>query len=424
MSEVDRKKGAEIIPFPGTHKADSTALSGKVAQLRAAASGGEKIAMILSDPEGMQLAKSLEPQELYWLIKEQGDADADTLILFSTADQFCFLLDVEIWEGSTYSRKKGLEWLTHLLDAGEERVLEQLTRMDFELLLLVCMKELFVGGGIGDMLSDEERTVEWDHTFDSIFYLSYRDEQSGPLLIRFLDIIYRHNQELYLRLMEGIKCEIESEQEELCYRFRSGRLADLGFPEREHALEIYRPLDPDTFVPESGKVLATVEFGGYLPAIPVEGDSLLLRALNLVDSEELNAELLCLVNSALAAEENGFAESDSMQFAVQRVYGYLNIALEHICGQDEGAAARLLDMEYLKRLFQLGFGIVLRLRSRAVRLDYDGNDHAVNRALLGFRNFRPRFYRGLDTDHVDAYREFRSLDDVLLVDALLNELES
>lgn len=241
---------------------------------------------------------------------------------------------------------------------------------------------------------------------------------------RFLDIIFRHDQELYLSLMEGIKNEIESEQEELSYQFRSGRLADLGFPEREHALEIYRPLDPDTFVPESGKDLAVVDFGGNLPVLPVDGESLLRRAINLVDSDQLNAELLCLVNSALVAEDNGFTDSDSMHFAVERVYGYLNIALEHFCGQDERAAARLLEIEYLKRLFQLGFGIVLRLRSRAMRLDYDGNDHATNRALLGFRNFRPRFYRGLDIDRVDGYREFRSLEDVRLVDALLNELES
>lgn len=423
MSEVDRKKGAEIIPFPGTHKAGSTALSEKIDQLRAIGNR-EKIAMILSDPEGMKLVRSLGSQELYWLIKDQGEADTDTLIQFSSPEQFCFFLDAELWEGSTYSRKKGLEWIAHLLDAGEDRVLEQLPRMDFELLLLICAKELFVGGGIGDMLSDEERTADWDHSFDSIFYLSYRDEKSGPLMNRFLDIIFRHDQELYLSLMEGIKNEIESEQEELSYQFRSGRLADLGFPEREHALEIYRPLDPDTFVPESGKDLAVVDFGGNLPVLPVDGESLLRRAINLVDSDQLNAELLCLVNSALVAEDNGFTDSDSMHFAVERVYGYLNIALEHFCGQDERAAARLLEIEYLKRLFQLGFGIVLRLRSRAMRLDYDGNDHATNRALLGFRNFRPRFYRGLDIDRVDGYREFRSLEDVRLVDALLNELES
>ncbi|HOP40501.1 MAG TPA: DUF6178 family protein [Geobacteraceae bacterium] len=398
-------------------------MSEKIAHLRAAAGNSEKIAMILSEPEGVQIVRSLESQEIYWLIKEQGEADAVTFIRFSSPEQFRFFLDAELWKGSTYSRGKGLEWIAHLLKAGEERVLEQLPRIDFELLVLICKKELVVGGGIGDMLSDEERAADWDHTFDNIFYLGYRDEKSGPLMNRFLDIVFRHDQALYLSLMEGIKNEIESEQEELCYRFRSGRLADLGFPERDHALEIYQPLDPDAFVPDSNKDPVVVDFGAYLPVPVLEGNSLLWRAMNLAGSGELHAELLCLVNSALVAEDDGFADSDSMQSAMQRVYGYLNIALEHLCEGDEKKAARMLETEYLKRLFQLAFGIVSRLRSRAMRLAYEGSDHAINRALLGFRNFRPRFYRGLDPDHVDGYREFSSLDDVRAVEALLCELE-
>ncbi len=422
MSDSKKNKGAEIIPFSRSNKTGAVSLVAKIAHLRELGTKA-RIEMILSDPEGKDLARSLEPQELYWLVKEFGEEDATALIMFSSPEQYDFFLDVELWEDLVCSREKSLEWIGYLLAAGEERVVEQITRMDFELLLLICAKELIVGGGIGDMLSDEERRVEWDRTFDNMFYITFRDDKHGPLMDRFLDIIFRNEHDLYLRLMQTTRGEIESELEDLCYRFRSGRLADMGFPEREHALEIYRYLDPEAFVPERGKDPIVVDLEGHLPVPFLAGDSLFQRAMSIASSEGLHVELLCLINTALVAEEKPFADHGVMESVLQRVYGYLAISLEYLSGGDEQEAARILDTEYLKRLFQLGFAIVARLRTRAERVDSAGADHATNRALLGFRNKCPRFYRGLDPDHVDGYREFTGMVDVQAVDALLRELE-
>ncbi len=422
MSDSENNKRADVIPFPDVNKAGSLTLSAKVAKLRAAGIK-ERIEMILSDPEGKKLARSLEPQELYWLVKEMGDEDALPLIALSSPEQCSFFFDVELWNGCTYSREKAMEWIDHLLAAGEEFFVEQLYHLDFELLLLICRKELFVGGGVGDLIAENETRAEWDHTFDDMFFITFRDEKQGPLMGRFLDSIYHHDHSLYLRLMEGTKNEIDSEQEELCYRFRSGRLADLGFPEWEHALEIYRYVTPEDFVPQVSKDPVVVDFEAHLPVPFSAGDSLFQRAMNSADSEGLNEELYCLINSALVAEDKSFSDLDTMDSVLQRVYGYLAIALEHLSGGDEQEAVRILETEYLKRLFQLGFGIISQLRIRAERITIEGAEHATNRALLGFRKKYPRYYRGLDPDHVDGYREFKSLNDVQTVDAFLQKIE-
>lgn len=421
MSDTGDKKGAEIIPFSRSSKTGSLSLAAKIAHLRELGTK-DRAELILSDPEGKSLARSLEPQELYWLVKEFGEEDAAAFVTFSSPDQYDFFLDVELWDGLTYSRDKALEWIGYLMAAGEERVVEQVTRMDFELLLLICAKELIVGGGIGDMLSDEERRAEWDRTFDNMFYITFRDEKQGPLLGRFIDIIFRNEHDLYLRLMQATRSEVESELEDLCFQFRSGRLADMGFPEREHALEIYRYQDPEAFVAEDGKEPVVVDVEGHLPAPFPAGDSFFQRAMSAAASEGLSVELFCLVNTALVAEEKPFADHDVMASVLQRVYGYLAIALEHLSGGDEQKAASILKAEYLKRLFQLGFAIVSRLRLRAEQVNAAGLDHATNRALLGFRRKCPHFYRGLDPDRVDGYREFRNMADVQAVDALLGEL--
>ncbi|MGA7826939.1 MAG: DUF6178 family protein [Geobacteraceae bacterium] len=424
MSENENSKGAAVIPFPQVNKAGALTLSAKITQLRAAGNR-EKVEMILSDPEGKKLARSLEPQELYWLVKEFGDTDdALSLIALASPEQCCFFLDVELWDGCTYSRDKAMEWVGYLLEAGEDFLVEQLYHLDFELLLLICRKELYVGGGVGDVISDDESRAEWDHTFDDMFYITFRDENHGPLMGRFIDNIFRHDNSLYRRLMEGVKNEIDSEQEELCYRFRSGRLADLGFPEWEHAMEIYHYVTPEDFVSQESKDPVIVDFDVLLPAPSSLGDSLFQRAMqSAADSEGLKAELYCLINSALVAEDKSFSDLDTMESVLQRVYGYLAIALEHLSGGDETDAIRILQNEYLKRLFQLGFGFVSRLRIRAEGISLEGAEHATNRALLGFRRKYPRYYRGLDSDHADGYREFRCLEDIKTVDAFLQKLE-
>jgi len=421
MSDTGITKGAAIIPFPDSNKAGSLTLSAKIAKLRAAGTK-DRIEMILSDPEGKKLARALEPQELYWLVKELGNEGVVPLIALSSPEQCGFFLDVELWNGCTYSREKAMEWVGNLLEAGEEFFVEQLYHMDFELLLLICRKELFVGGGVGDVISDDECRAEWDHTFDDMFFITFRDEKQGPLMGRFIDSIYRHDHGLYLRLMEATKNEIDSEQEELCYRFRSGRLADMGFPEWEHALEIYQYVVPEDFVLQDSKDPVIIDFDALLPVPFFAGDSLFQRAMNSAASDGLNAELFCLINSALVADDKSFSDLDSMESVLQRVYGYLAIALEHLSGGDEKEATRILEVEYLKRLFQLGFGIISQLRIRAERVTTEGVEHATNRALLGFRRKYPRFYRGLDPDHVDGYREFKSLGDVQAADGLLRNL--
>lgn len=427
MSAEGKKKKATVIPLRQRHE-QVAGESGKLPVAAGIESLREKTAreraeIILADKDGKELAGALQPMDLYLLIKEMGKEDAMQLIEFSTPEQFRFCLDMELWEKWSFSGKTAVEWLASLMEAGEERVMEQLSRLDFELLLLICKKELAVGGGIGDQLSDEERITEWDHTFDDIFYITFRDREHEQLMGRFLDVIFRNDHALYLGLMEGVKNEIESELEELAYRFRSGRLADLGFPELEEALSIFNYLDPETFIPGGDKQSFPVDAETHLPVPLPQGDSLFRRALALAGSERVYEEFNFLVNAAMVAEQASFADRETMETVLGRVCGWLNIALEHLSYGDVEKAARILNGEYLKRLFQLGYSILFRIRKRALRLAPETANHATNRALLGFRRKNPRFYRGLDPDHIDGYREFKDMNDVRAADAFIRRLE-
>lgn len=377
--------------------------------------------LILADPQAQKLTRAFQPQELYWMVKGIGVTDALELLELSSPEQYAFFLDMELWDKWSFSQIKALEWLGYLAEASEARVLEQLSHIDIELLILIFMKEVTVGGGIGELATDDERLTDWDHTFDNIYFISFKSPQHYRLIGALLDIIFRNANSLYIALMEGIRNEPETELEELCYQFRSGRLADLGFPELEEAISIYAMVDPAPFVPGKEKKLAQVGGEVSLPVLNLTEDSLLTRALARAGTEELRLELNYLINTALVAEETPFATGDEMQAVFQRVYGCLNIALEYLSGDSVEKAAGVLTGEFLKRLFQLGNSIISGLKRKAAKLSSD--NYAINKALRGLTAKRPVYYRGLDPDGIDGYREFREMEDVRKVEEFLRTLE-
>lgn len=394
--------------------------SEKLLHLRAVPAG-DKLTLILADPEGRRLARAMQPQELYWTIKETGESDALLLISYASPQQLGFILDMELWEKWDLSQQKALEWLGYLMEGDEARLREILPELDVELLLLILMDEVIVGGGIGELSSDDERTGEWDHSFDNMFVLRFKNPRNSELIGRFLDIIFRNDHHLYLILMEGVRNEIKSELTETAYKFRSDRLADLGFPELMDALSIYALVEPGQFFLSSGKELAPAMGEAGLPAI-IAGDSLLKRVLAKRGTGDLYLELDYLLNNALVAEGVAFSDIEAMQLVFQRVYGYLNIALEFLSDGDKAKASTLIANEYLKRLFSLGYSIVYKLRNRAEKLATSKLNYAAGKAFNGIMAKRPRFYRGLDPDTIDGYREFKDMADVKTMEEFLDSL--
>jgi len=381
----------------------------------------ERLEMILEDHDDKKLTWAMQPQEVYWLFKEVGGEDAMELLTLTNPVQFLFILDMELWRGWSFMEDKAVEYLGYLIKGGEEHFLQLLPHLDFNLLSLLLCREIIVAGGIGDLNTDEERQTDWDHTFDDVFLIKFRNPKHSQVIGSFLELICRFDNQLYTALMESVSGDIDTEMEEESYRMKSGRLADLGFPPRDEALEIYARINPDTFVPDRNKSLLQTKGSTTLPATFLTGKTFLERIIPLVDSENFRMELNYLVNTALVADQAHLANTEYMRAVVERVYGYLNIALEHLCHGDESKGSEILSGEYLKKLFQLGFSLVLGLKFRAEKLD-DSN-YSNEKALSGLKTARPLYYRGLDSDGIDGYREFRSISDVESMSAFLKEME-
>lgn len=381
----------------------------------------ERLALILGDPDRTRLARAMQPHELYWLFKENGGPDAMTLLALASPEQCVFILDMELWKRWSFKENKAVEYLGYIMLGGEEHFLELLPHLDFNLLSLFLGRELVVGGGIGDINSDEERQTDWDHTFDDVFLLKFRNPKHATIIGMFLEMICRLDNPLYVSLMESVSAEIDSEVEEECYRLKSGRLADLGFPPHDEALEIYSRVNPATFTPGHGKVLLQAVEATTLPDTFLTGTTFLERIILRVDSDLFRMELNYLINTALVADEAHLTDMAQMKSVVERVHGYVNLALEYLSEGDEAQGVAIVTGEHLKRLFQLGFSLVLDLKFRAEQCE--DPDYATGKVLSGLKTARPRYYRGLDPDGIDGYREFRELADVTRVSEFLKKLE-
>ena len=96
------------------------------------------------------------------------------------------------------------------------------------------------------------------------------------------------------------RSEMQSELEEMSYRWRTGRLADLGYPEQSEALLVFRPLDPasvqigeqtkDSIAPAADEQDDRARAPGSLPVAILEqavGRAFLAQALDrITDSKE------------------------------------------------------------------------------------------------------------------------------------------
>src|SRR5260221_580650 len=207
---------------------------------------------LLAGPDPERAVRALPGDELYYVIHELGLRDAGDILELARPEQVQAVLDFALWERDQLVPERLGEWLEAIADVPYETIGAWVAGLDVELFALLVRKT----SRIYD-LSHEEAPDEAEGTLyptpDGLFVidvtgvpsgLDVRDvasdqapegEESGPMttsaraVIRIIDGLYRADQNYARRLLVGMRAELDSELEELAYRWRQGRMADLGF---------------------------------------------------------------------------------------------------------------------------------------------------------------------------------------------------
>ena len=211
----------------------------------------DRIRLVFQSEHPKTLVESLPELDLFLTVKTLEDRDAVDLVSLTTAEQFQYILDLDLWKKDQLDPEKTYHWIGILLECGEERVLRFIRETDRETIVQMLKKLLFVTKIEGDLTEQVDRAILF--TLDQEYWVAFKKPETRPVLQRFLEYLYLADPVQYPMILESLISEIESELEEVAYRLRKGRMADHGFPDFEEALEIYRFVNPDTLKPSRGE---------------------------------------------------------------------------------------------------------------------------------------------------------------------------
>lgn len=375
----------------------------------ARASGKRRLDLILDARDPGALVRALPADELYFTIREIGLGDAVELVQLASAEQFKVILDLDAWRQGRFEPRRALPWLraarVGALDdpRAAARLARKMRALDPELRLLLLRDALVVH----DLKVVEDPHVESERTFrtaDGAYLVEFLVEGSEYLAIRgMIDDLEAEEPFQLSRLLAALTWELPSELEETALRWRTGRLADLGYPSLEEALSWYaRP--PARPAEAPGNPARAPGF--FLAPLP-EGSLLARAAAGLPPGERLALELQLVGagNAVMVADGVDPVDLDQVRAAVAGARAMVELGLAALAGGDEARAAEALGGTPVKRLFQEGFGRVLQLCWRAERLLKGGGagsrrapllDAPLGEALTALSSRRPRYWPGLE----------------------------
>lgn len=398
----------------------------------------QRVDALLSSPDPEAAVAGLSIPELYFTIAEVGLADAYELVGLATPEQFQGCLDLSIWDRDEIQDAGLMPWLAALTAAGFERFGQIWSQLDPELSALVLQRHARIYDKSLEEEPPEDSELPRFETPDRFFIIELTSERDEDvkLVHEIIENLYRFDMAVARHALMAARSELPSELEEMSYRWRSGRLADLGYVDFYDALEVFRPIDMGSIeIGEGTHDRATeveVDRGpGNLPAPMLErvvGRAFLARALaHITDPDEitrLEAAMIILVNRVLSAARVRPGDEEAVVIATEHATSTLALGLEVISRGDPERAAQALRSIALTRLHRLGYTVTARLarlaRQIAPRATTAGDPaSAVLEAALMARPFFPRV---LDDPPGADVRPFESLADVTAVATVLREL--
>lgn len=425
---------------------------------------------IMNAPNPETAIRALPGDELYYIVHETGTRDALDILVHATPGQLQVVMDFALWERDEISAARLTEWLELLAEAPPEKIGEWIAGLDVELVALLLLKTSRIYD-LSDGDPPEESEGIFYPTPDRLFVLDVRglsdEDESGEgeseqpprgendepsesarAMIRIVDSLYRSDRVLARRLLVGARAELPSSLQEMAYRWRSGRMADLGFADHWEALEVYRELDPASV--RIGEATGPASRVRPLHGDGRSGDSLraptalaerlsgssapFARAVAGLtapdDVAELHFALVALGNRVLAADRVTPGDDEAVNAVLMRMLATLDIAVEFLAHTDDARAVEAVRTVPVLRLFRLGVSLIGKVKQLARALERKGPFAALGAGLFedtdatvieAVTRPRPAFPALLDDPPKAAERPFASMADVARATEALKE---
>ena len=332
-----------------------------------------------ADPEA--LVQVLSSVEVHRIALELGPSEAVEFLALCEPEQIRETLDLQVWAGDRVDPSELLDWVhavSQIEDDSKRR--RALAGLDVELIGLLIRQRgrLYL---LADSEAPENPQGPVYTTPDRWFAIALKPPASdGARVAELVEALYRDDADQARRLLQHVWAELPSSLEEFSYRWRSGRLADLGFAERAEALISYAYLDPNSLrLHDAGSPYGADEpvlnsqalAGAFAPA-----ESFWSQSVGLLNSDTLahvQSALGPVANLALAADGVSPAHSGQATEALRRLHWRLSLGLEHLSVGDPARAAQWLACTPLLHLARIGHSLLLDVNRelRAAATEYE-----------------------------------------------------
>jgi len=319
-----------------------------------------------------EVVPRLPPADLCLMARSIGLEEAGWLLTCATDEQIQASVDLDAWDGFVPDRRRFGQWLAAFADAGEETMLRATRVIDFEVLVLQLRERAFV------VLKTNEDGWEppvGGQTIDGVFYFVPRapgDDLADILVL--VETLFDNEYWTYFRLAQGAIWELDPESEEWAYRWRRGRMQDLGFPDPDDAKRVYAFVRDEDLadLPARDAPPAPVEddepdavLPMTMPSLPTEADAehAIFRAMAALPEALRNRtrhEFLTLANRVAIADGLPLGEPETLERSVTRAAERASRGLEHLMDAHGLSGPDVLRRVSLERLFRVGHRLSLR----------------------------------------------------------------
>lgn len=305
--------------------------------------------MLTEHPE--DVVPLLPEAELVQTVRAGGMSEAAWLLELATPEQRVAAFDLDCWSGSELQVSRVNEWLDALIEAGRPTLVKALDEIELEVVLLAIRSEAEVA-----VVSKEQEPPIGFFTPDGVVYFGSAPDASPHRVHEISHALFAEAQPLYWRLVYGLLFESPSECEEYALRWRTNRLQDLGFPDLEQAMRVYRPLPLERvadWVPPTPD-------GGIVESIPLPRQlrgTLLGEALAKLASgraADLLGYVLAVANSIAVADALPLSESESVPHALEKAVRGIDTGLRELARARGQAPEEILDRTTPLDLFRVG----------------------------------------------------------------------
>jgi len=338
-----------------------------------ACSPSERGRSIIDSPYTKQIMEQLPPQETYLIIRESWGTDSQILLQYVPPEAVCHFIDLDCWEGETFSVEAVIEWLAEIYNASFESLIQALETLDLEILVLLFQTYLEV---VHVRPTDEHIPELIDEGFESLdnmyFYRMILEDDHSHFIKEMLSILFTSYQDLYYTILEGVMYELKTSMEETTFEKRSLRLMEMGFPQPDDAMSVYRRIRPEKLLRQGmlkEKIPIINKHMHMLPTVYLEQFSrgFLVNSLENTSAETRERflyEMIYLANKVLMADYKPLNNSNEIKRSMEKASSLATLGLG-IAVKEKGLTAEaVLNEINAETLFSLGLNMVYEQQRR------------------------------------------------------------